>query len=56
MVRIIEGQGFLITNKPPVPHGTSCPASSTIAASIPGKGSVQEPGTNGVAPGNGVMT
>ena len=56
MVLIIEGQGFLITNNPPVPQGTSLPASSTMAASIPGKGSVHEPGTNGVTPGKGVMT
>ena len=52
MVRIIDGQGFLTTRKPPLPHSTSLPVSSTMAAWMPGKGSVQEPGTSGVTPGD----
>ena len=55
MVRIIEGQGRLITSMPPEPLGTSWPASSTMAAMMPGSGSVQLPGTSGVAPGSGVI-
>ncbi len=55
MVRIIDGHGFLTTRKPPLPHGTSVPVSSTMAAWMPGKGSVQEPGTSGVTPGSGVI-
>src|SRR5882672_8568841 len=53
MVRIIEGQGFLMTRMPPLPFSTSCPVSSTIAAMMPGNGMVQEPGLSGVAPGRG---
>src|SRR5258706_13717029 len=53
MVRIIEGQGFLMTRMPPLPFSTSCPVSSTIAAMMPGNGSVQDPGLSGVAPGSG---
>ena len=56
MVRIIEGQGRLMTSMPPAPLGMSLPVSSTIAAMMPGSGSVHEPGTSGVAPGSGVMT
>ena len=56
MVRIMLGQGFLMTRMPPCPLGTSLPVSSTMAAVMPGNGSVHEPGTMGVAPGNGVMT
>ena len=55
MVRIIDGQGRLTTSMPPEPLGTSWPASSTMAAMMPGSGSVQEPGTSGVAPGSGVI-
>ena len=55
MVRIIEGQGRLMTRMPPVPLGMSLPTSSTIAAMMPGSGSVQLPGTSGVAPGSGVI-
>ena len=55
MVRIIEGQGFLHTRMPPLPQGMSLPTSSTTANWMPGKGSVQEPGTMGVAPGSGVI-
>ena len=55
MVRIIDGHGFLMTRKPPWPHSTSWPASSTISACMPGKGKVQEPGTVGVTPGRGVI-
>jgi hypothetical protein len=40
---------------PPCPFSTSWPVSSTIAAMIPGSGSVHEPGTVGVTPGNGVI-
>ena len=40
---------------PPCPFGTSWPVSSTIAAMMPGSGSVHEPGTSGVAPGSGVI-
>jgi len=56
MVRIMLGHGFLMTRMPPLPLGTSAPVSSTMAAMMPGKGSVHEPGTIGVAPGKGVMT
>ncbi|MCY1368076.1 hypothetical protein D9M69_550370 [compost metagenome] len=55
MVRIIDGQGFLTTRMPPDPLGTSMPASSTMAAVMPGSGNVHEPGTSGVAPGSGVI-
>ena len=55
MVRIMLGHGFLITRMPPCPFGTSSPVSSTIAAVMPGNGSVHEPGTSGVAPGSGVI-
>ena len=55
MVRIIDGQGFLTTRMPPAPLGTSLPVSSTMAVVMPGSGSVQEPGTSGVAPGSGVI-
>ena len=55
MVRIMLGQGFLTTRMPPCPHGTSLPVSSTMAAMMPGNGSVHEPGTSGVAPGSGVI-
>src|SRR5690554_1441772 len=54
MVQIMDGHGFLITRKPPLPGGTSCPLSSITPTSMPGNGSVQEPGLSGVAPGNGV--
>jgi hypothetical protein len=53
MLRIIDGQGFLMTRKPPLPSSTSAPVSSTMAAMMPGSGSVQEPGLVGVAPGSG---
>ena len=55
MVRIIDGHGRLMTSMPPCPFGTSCPVSSTIAAMMPGSGSVHEPGTSGVTPGSGVI-
>ena len=51
----MDGHGFLMTSSPPVPHGTSLPVSSTTSMAMPGKGNVQEPGTNGVAPGSGVI-
>jgi hypothetical protein len=50
ILRIMEGQGFLHTRIPPLPQGMSLPTSSTTANWMPGKGSVQEPGTMGVAP------
>ena len=37
------------------PLPTECPVSSTMAAMMPGSGSVHEPGTSGVAPGSGVI-
>ena len=55
MVRIMLGQGFFTTRMPACPLGTSWPSSSTMAAVMPGKGSVHEPGTSGVAPGMGVI-
>jgi len=55
MVRIMLGHGFLTTSMPPWPQGTSLPVSSTTAASMPGSGSVHEPGTMGVAPGIGLI-
>ncbi|MNS88016.1 hypothetical protein D3C72_1219750 [compost metagenome] len=55
MVRIIEGQGRLMTSMPPAPLGRSLPVSSTMAAMMPGSGKVHEPGTSGVAPGSGVI-
>src|SRR6218665_2316278 len=53
MVRIILGQGRLMTRMPPAPWGMSWPVSSTTAAAMPGSGSVQLPGTSGGAPGGG---
>ena len=55
MGRIIEGQGRVTTKLPPVPLGMGLPTSSTMAAMMPGSGSVQLPGTRGVAPGSGVI-
>jgi hypothetical protein len=55
MVRIIDGHGRFTTSMPPEPFGTSAPTSSTMAAMMPGSGSVQLPGTSGVAPGSGVI-
>ena len=55
MVRIIAGQGRLITRMPPLPFSTSCPVSSTIAAMMPGSGKVQEPGLSACTPGSGVI-
>ena len=52
-MRIIAGHGRLMTRMPPWPLGTSWPVSSTIAAMMPGSGSVHEPGTSGVTPGSG---
>src|SRR6218665_3318597 len=56
MVRIMLGQGRLMTRMPPAPWGMSWPVSSTTAAAMPGSGSVQLPGTSGVAPGSGAIT
>src|SRR5512147_291796 len=55
MVRIIDGQGRLITRMPPLPRPTEWPVSSTMSAKIPGSGSVAEPGLVGMAPGSGVI-
>ncbi len=55
MVRIMAGHGRLTTRMPPLPLGRSWPVSSTMAAMMPGSGSVHEPGTSGVAPGSGVI-
>src|SRR4051812_31807434 len=55
MVRIIEGQGRLITRMPPLPLPTGWPVSSTMSVTMPGNGNVAEPGLVGVAPGNGVI-
>src|SRR5664279_5951075 len=55
MVRIIEGQGFLITRKPPDPKGTLSPARVTTSATIPGKGLVADPGLVAIAPGRGAI-
>src|ERR1700754_4364697 len=51
----MAGQGFLMTRKPPLPCSTSPPVSSTMAAAMPGRGKVHDPGLVGVAPGNGVI-
>ena len=56
MVRIMLGQGLVTTSRPPAPLGSSWPVSSTMAAMMPGSGSVHEPGTSGVAPGMGAIT
>src|SRR6218665_2057946 len=56
MVRIMLGQGRLMTRMPPAPWGMSWPVSSTTAAAMPGSASVQLPGTSGVAPGSGAIT
>src|SRR6266550_2470168 len=53
MVRIIAGQGRLITRIPPLPLPTGCPVSSTMSVMMPGNGKVHDPGFNGVAPGSG---
>src|SRR3979411_3136682 len=53
MVRIIDGQGRLMTRMPPFPLPPECPGSSTMSAKTPGSGSVAEPGLVGVAPGSG---
>ncbi|KAG1079578.1 hypothetical protein G6F40_016257 [Rhizopus arrhizus] len=55
MLRIIAGHGRLMTRNPPLPLSTSPPVSSTMAAAMPGSGSVHEPGLVGVAPGSGVI-
>ncbi|MCY1539640.1 hypothetical protein D9M68_752360 [compost metagenome] len=55
MLRIMAGHGRLTTRKPPLPCSTSAPVSSTMAAAMPGRGKVQEPGLVGVAPGSGVI-
>jgi hypothetical protein len=51
----MAGHGFFTTRMPLCPLGTSLPVSSTMAAAMPGNGSVHEPGTNGVTPGSGVI-
>src|SRR5689334_2426803 len=54
MVRSIEGQGLVITSRPPLPAPvTGLPDSSTTSVNTPGRGWVQEPGLVGMAPGTG---
>src|SRR5579884_4316559 len=53
MVRIIAGQGFLITAKPPALAGRLLPSRSTTSASTPRNGRVADPGLSGTQ-GRGV--
>src|SRR5215211_8075900 len=55
MVLSIDGHGRLITRYPPSLAATGLPSRVITSASIPGKGSVPEPGLVGVAPGIGVI-
>src|ERR1700721_2527050 len=50
----MEGHGLRITRYPPDPAGTAVPSRVTTSSLIPGRGSVQEPGFVGVAPGIGL--
>ncbi len=52
-MRAIPGQGRRATSVPATPAGTSRPASSTTAMSMPGSGPVAEPGFSVVTPGRG---
>ena len=54
MVRIIEGQGFLMTARPPALAGRLLPLLSTTSASMPRNGLVAEPGFKGTV-GRGVI-
>src|SRR5262245_17290680 len=54
MVRIIEGQGVLMTANPPALAGRLLPSLSTTSASIPRNGLVAEPGFKGTV-GKGVI-
>src|SRR5215216_2663827 len=55
MVLSIDGHGRLMTRYPPSLAATGFPSRVITSASIPGKGSVPEPGLVGVAPGSGVI-
>src|ERR1700682_136560 len=55
MVRSIDGQGRLITRKPPAPGGTGWPSRVTTSAITPGNGFVAAAGLVGIAPGSGVI-
>ena len=47
------GHGFFRIKKPSRPSSSGLPWLSTISATIPGIGSVPDPGFSGVAPGIG---
>ncbi len=51
----MDGQGWVMTRKPPWFGPTGVPSLVTIAGTMPGKGRVAEPGTVGVAPGSGAI-
>src|SRR5665809_102879 len=53
-VRVIAGHGRVSTSVP-APSSISPPSESRIFASIPGKGTVAEPGLVVVSPGSGVI-
>src|ERR1035437_3891892 len=55
MPRSIAGHGCVSVRKPPPGVGTLLPASSTISASMPGRGNVALPGFRVVAPGKGLI-
>src|SRR5437870_13413397 len=44
-----------MTRNPPEPSGTDLPSMVTTSGTIPGKGSVADPGLVGIAPGSGVI-
>ena len=54
MVRIMAGQGFVMTAKPPALGGRLLPCRSTTSASMPKNGRVAEPGFKGTV-GRGVI-
>src|SRR5262245_15543029 len=55
MVLSIDGHGRLMTRYPPSFVATDFPSRDITSASMPGKGSVAEPGLVGIAPGIGVI-
>src|SRR5262245_57955167 len=55
MVRIMLGQGRLMTRNPPWSGGTGFPCLSTTSAAIPGNGLVALPGFVGTAAGTGAV-